>query len=100
VSSDKKDEEGETTDVGSQATQDKQAKEKRPPKPRKPNQLSEGSFVISRVDNRGVPMSPYKIASGYNNAIGVIVCETVHITCNELRAKDEDDIRKLFWRSY
>jgi hypothetical protein len=26
--------------------------------------------------------------------IGVIVCETVHITCNDLQAKDEAAIRK------
>jgi predicted flavoprotein YhiN len=39
-------------------------------------------------------MSPKKIASGYINAISVTVHETVHITCNDLWAKDEADIRK------
>jgi hypothetical protein len=63
-SSDEKDEEGEPTNIGSQAAQDKQAKEKRSRKPRKPNQLSEGSFVINRDDNRGVPVSPKKMQVG------------------------------------
>jgi hypothetical protein len=39
-------------------------------------------------------MSPKKVASGYSNAIGVIIRETVHITCIDLWAKDEVDIRK------
>jgi hypothetical protein len=41
-------------------------------------------------------MSPKKVASGYRNAIGVIVRETVHITCSDLWAKDEVDIRKSY----
>jgi hypothetical protein len=53
--------------------------------------------MISQVDNRGVPVSPEKITSGYSNAIGVIVRETVHITCNDLQAKDEADIRKALF---
>jgi hypothetical protein len=63
-SSNEKDEEGEPTDIGSQAAQDKQAKEKRPRKPRKPNHLSEGSFLICRVNNRGVLVCPEKLQVG------------------------------------
>ena len=49
--------------------------------------------MIRRVDERGVPVSPEKAESGYNNAIGVIVRETVNIICKDLRAKEQAAIR-------
>ena len=92
-SSDESDDEDEPTGVGSEAMQDQPAKEKRPHNPRKPNWLSNDTFVITRVDSRGVPVSPEKAASGYNNAIGVIVRENVSITCMDLRGKDQAGTR-------
>ena len=65
-SSDESGDEDEPTCVVSEAMQDQPAKEKRPRKPRKPNRLSNDTFVIRRVDSRGVLVSPEKVASGYS----------------------------------
>ena len=68
--------------------QDHPALEKRQHKSRKPKQLTKDTFVIRRVNRKGAPVSPEKAASGYNTTIGVIVRETVDITCLNLRAKE------------
>jgi hypothetical protein len=52
---------------------------------------------LIRVDGRGVPISPFKDASGYNNDIGVFVRETVNITCRNLRAKQQVDIQEVLF---
>jgi hypothetical protein len=83
--------------------QDQSAVEKMPPKPRKPHEVTHATFVISWVDDKGVPVSPLKAAIGYRNAIGVIVRETINITCTSLRVEEQANIceelfNKLFTR--
>ena len=80
-----------------EAMQDHPALEKRPHKARKPKQLTKYPFVIRRVNGVGAPVSPEKAASGYNNSIGVIVRETVNITCLNLRAKEQGSIREALF---
>ena len=84
--------------------QDQPAKEKRPRKPRKPNRLSNDTFVIRRVDSRGVPVSPEKAASGYSNAVGIIMRDNMSITCMDLRGKDQagtrDNLLVKLFRKY
>jgi hypothetical protein len=65
-----------------------------PLKPRKPHQLINDTFIISRVNDKGVPVSPLKAASGYCNAIGVIVRETINITCTGLRVEEQANIQE------
>jgi hypothetical protein len=60
-----------------EAMQDQSAVKNMPPKPRKPHQLTNNTFIISQVNDKGVPVSPLKAASGYHNAICVIVREYV-----------------------
>jgi hypothetical protein len=59
--------------------------------------LANDTYVITRVDRRGVSVSPLKAASGYNNAIGVFVHETVNITCGNLRAKEQVNIQEVLF---
>ena len=53
------------------------------------NLLTMGASVVTRVDKRGVPISPVKVASGYITVVGAIVREGVDITCMDFRAKDQ-----------
>jgi hypothetical protein len=89
------------TDLDSESVQDETPKQKKARKARRPNELTNETFVITRVDDRGVPASPVKFAKGYSNAIGCIVRESVKITCKNLRAKVNDNLReKLFKRLF
>jgi hypothetical protein len=56
--------------------------------------LTNNTFIISQVDDKGVPAIPLKAASGYRNAIGVIVHETVNIMCTSLRVEEQANIRE------
>jgi hypothetical protein len=38
-------------------------------------------WVITRVEKQGFPISPVKVAKGYNIAIGAIAQDGVKITC-------------------
>jgi hypothetical protein len=49
--------------------------------------VSKNIHVITRIDGKGIPVSPIKSSGGYNISIGVIVWENVPITCTNLRAK-------------
>ncbi|KAM0922915.1 hypothetical protein ACQ4PT_005858 [Festuca glaucescens] len=80
--------------LDSEATQDQMPKQKKARKARRPNQLTDETFVITRVDGRGVPASPVKFSKGYSNAIGCIVRETVKITCTNLRSKEHENLRQ------
>jgi hypothetical protein len=74
-------------------SQEQPLKKKRACKPRKPNKLTNDTFKITRIDDRGVPVSPYKKAKGFSNAIGCIVREGVKITCTDLRAEEGEPER-------
>jgi hypothetical protein len=78
-------------------SQEQPLKKKRACKPRKPNKLTNDTFKITRIDDRGVPVSPYKKAKGFSNAIGCIVREGVKITCTDLRAKDKENLREVIF---
>jgi len=73
------------------------SKEKRACKPRKPNELTNDTFKITRIDGRGVPVSPVKHAKGFSNAVGCIIRETVKITCTDIRAKDKENLREMLF---
>jgi len=89
------------TGLDSEAEQDQSPKQKKARKARRPNQLTNETFVITRVDGRGVPASPVKFSKGYSNAIGCIVRENVKITCTDLRAKEHENLRqRLFNRLF
>jgi hypothetical protein len=90
--------EDEPADLRCEAMQDESAVKKMPPKPRKPHQLTNDPFIISRVDDKGVLVCPLKAASGYRNAIGVIVRETVNITCTSLRVEEQANIREEIFK--
>jgi hypothetical protein len=62
--------------------------------------LANDTYVIRRVDGRGGPISPLKATSGYNNAIGVFVHETLNIICGNLRAKEEVNIQEVFFNKF
>jgi hypothetical protein len=81
----------------SETMQDQPTAGKRSHKPSKRNQLANDTYVITRVDGRGVPVSPLKAASGYINAIGVFVCETINITCQNIRAKEQLNIQEVLF---
>jgi hypothetical protein len=78
-------------------SQEHPSKEKRVRKPRKPNKLTNDTYRITKIDGRGVPVSPLKHAKGFSNAIGCIVRETVKITCTDLRGKDKENLRELLF---
>jgi hypothetical protein len=86
--------EDEPAHLSCEAMQDQSAVKKMPPKPRKPHKLTNDTFIISRVNDKGVPISPLKAASGYRNAIGVIVRKTINITCTSLRVEEQVNIRE------
>jgi hypothetical protein len=86
--------EDELAHLRCEAMQYQLAVKKMPSKPRKPHQLTNDTFIISRVDDKGVPVSPLKAASGYRNAIGIIVHETINITCTSLRVEEQANIRE------
>ena len=91
------DSEDELASLGSEAMQDQPTVKNMLQKPKRPNQLTNDSFEVRRVDERGILVSPLKAASGYNNAIGVIVRETINITCLNLRAKEQGSIREALF---
>jgi hypothetical protein len=74
-------------------SQEQPLKKKRACKPSKSNKLTNDTFKITRIDDRGVPVSPYKKAKGFSNAIGCIVREGVKITCTDLRAEEGEPER-------
>jgi hypothetical protein len=88
------DTEDEPTHLSCEAMQDELAVKKMPQKPRKPHQLTNDTFIINRVNDKDVPVSPLKAASVYRNAIGVIVRETVNIMCMSLRVEEQANIRE------
>jgi hypothetical protein len=90
--SDSKTEEHTTQETNSQ---EQPAKNKRACRPRKPNKLTNDTFKITRIDGRGVVVSPVKNAKGFSNAIGCIVRETVKITCTDIRGKDKENLREM-----
>jgi len=55
--------------------------------------LTNDTFKITKIDGRGVPVSPLKHAKGFSNAVGCIVSETVKITCTDIRGKDKENLR-------
>jgi hypothetical protein len=59
--------------------QDQSALKKMPPKIRKPHQFTNDTSIISQVDDKGLPVSPLKAASGYRNAI-VASCAKPYIS--------------------
>ena len=79
--------------VGSEAVTEKPAKENTQRKPRRPNTLKNDTQVITRVDNKGIPVSPAKSASGYRIAACVIVRDHLPISCTDLRAKEHKNLR-------
>jgi hypothetical protein len=89
----------ETEEQTTHATnsQEQPAKEKRACRPRKPNKLTNDTFKITRIDGRGVPVSPVKNAKGFSNAIGCIVRETMKITCTDIRGKDKENLREMMF---
>lgn len=68
--------------------------EKRQRISRSQNRLTMEAHVVTRVDKRGVHVSPVKVASGYSTAVGVIVCDCVDITCMDFRARDQTNMRE------
>jgi hypothetical protein len=50
--------------------------------------------VVTHVDDRGVPILPQKLASGYNTTIGVLVRKGVKITCVDLRSIENTKVRE------
>jgi hypothetical protein len=97
--------EDEPAHLSYEAMQDQSDVKKMPLKPRKPHQLTNDNFIISRIDDKGVPISPLKAASGYRKAIGVILHEIVNIMCTSLRVEEQANIReelfnKLFNRYF
>ena len=88
------DNEDEVAGVGSEAMTEKPAKEKRHRKPRRPNMLKNDAQVITRVDNKAIPISPAKAANGYSIATGVIVHDHVPISCPDLRAPKHENLRE------
>jgi hypothetical protein len=89
----------ETGEGAAQETtsQEQPSKEKKVRKPRKPNMLTNGTFKISKIDGRGVPVSPLKNAKGFSIAVGCIVRETVKITCTDIRGKDTENLREMMF---
>ena len=86
-------EEGTTQET----SQEQPSKEKRARRPRKPNKLTNDTFKITKIDGRGVPVSPVKHAKGFSNAVGCIVRETVKITCMDIRGKDKENLREMLF---
>jgi hypothetical protein len=52
-------------------SQEHPSMEKRVRKPRKPNKLTNDTYKITKIDGRGVPVSPLKHAKGFSNAIAL-----------------------------
>ena len=82
-------------DVCSQTVPEQQAKRKRRHKRRRPTQLTNHVHVVTRVNKKGSPVSPVKVASAYSNAAGIIVRENVPITCTDLMAEEHNNLRTL-----
>ena len=61
---------------------------------RRPNKLRNETQHVTRVDKQGVPVSPVKVANGYNIAVGIIVREGVKITYTDFRAKEQKVLRE------
>jgi hypothetical protein len=81
--------------VDSEAVPQHQAKEKWQRKKRKSNELSNNIHVITRIDGKGIPVSPVKSSGGYSISVGVIVRENVSIICTDLRAKQYKNLTGL-----
>ena len=62
------DNDDKVADVCSQSVPKQQAKRKRWHKRRRPAQLTNHVHVVTRVNKKGNPISPVKVASVYNNA--------------------------------
>jgi hypothetical protein len=50
--------------------------------------------VVTHVDDRGVPVLPQKVASGYITTICVLVRNGVKITCVDLRSMENTKMRE------
>jgi hypothetical protein len=62
-------------------------------KPRSPRKLPTKIQVVTHVDDRGVPVLPQKVASGYSTTIGVLVRNGMKITCVDLRSIENTKVR-------
>jgi hypothetical protein len=52
--------------------------------------LTKEAQHVTQVDNQGVPVSPIKVANGYNITTGIIVREGVKIICTNFRVEEQE----------
>ena len=94
----------ETTDGGADRTdggsggnppaQKKKRVAQGPRRDRKAQVVANVTDAISKVSNSGLPLEPSKVARGYSMQLGCIVRETVSINTKDLRAPENEALRK------
>ncbi|KAI4980957.1 hypothetical protein ZWY2020_021442 [Hordeum vulgare] len=67
-------------------------------KPRSLNSIGTDRLVVTRVNETGEPVSPWKATAHYDNALGVILREVSSIGETNLRDMDKANLRELLLR--
>ena len=86
-----------TTDDGGARTDGSQPKRQR--KDRRPNVLGTVKEEFTEVSSSGHPTAPKELVKGYAGHLGCILQSTVSINTENLRHKDQGNLRSLLLRS-